>query len=69
MGSEMCIRDSHLIVDKLHLFGNTIMVYGLASYLIAAVCVGLVAYFTRSMLSSVIVGLGVVWLLSITIGV
>lgn len=59
----------HLVLDKIHLFGNTIIVYGLASYLIAAVCVGLVAYFTRSMLSSVIVGLGVVWLLSITIGV
>ena len=58
-----------LILDKIHLFGNTVVVYGYASYLIAAVCVGLVAYFTRSMLSSVIVGLGVVWLLSITIGV
>ena len=58
-----------LILDKIHLFGNTVVVYGYDSYLIAAVCVGLVAYFTRSMLSSVIVGLGVVWLMSITIGV
>lgn len=59
----------HLILDHVHLFGNTFLVYGYASYLVAAVCVILVAYFTRSMLSSVIVGLGVVWLLSITIGV
>lgn len=59
----------HLIVDHLKVFGTTITTYGLASYLIAAVCVGLVAYFTRSMLSSVIVGLAVVWLLSITVGV
>lgn len=58
-----------IIIDHVHLFGNTFTVYGLGSYLVAAVCVGLVAYFTRSMLSSVIVGLGVVWLLSITIGV
>ena len=58
-----------LVVDKLHLFGNTIITYGLGSYLIAAVCVGLVAYFTRSMLSSVVVGLGVVWLLSLIVGV
>lgn len=58
-----------LVVDHIHLFGNSFTVYGLASYLVAAVCVGLVAYFTRSMLSSVIVGLAVVWLLSITVGV
>lgn len=58
-----------LITDHLHLFGNTVAVYGYASYLIAAVCVAIVAYFTRSMLVSVIVGLGVVWVLPITIGI
>lgn len=59
----------HLIMDHIHLFGSTLSVYGYASYLIAAACVAIVAYFTRSMLVSVIVGLVVVWGLSVTIGI
>lgn len=58
-----------LIIDHIHLFGSSFSVYGYISYIIAAVCVAVVAYFTRSMLMSVIVGLGIVWALSVTIGI
>lgn len=52
-----------LITEHVSWLGN-VMVYGHITYLISAVFVMLVAYFTRSMAFSVIVGLLVVWLLS-----
>ena len=50
--------------DQVNAFGTNVTVFGHASYLIAAVLVAIVAYFTRSMLSSVVVGLVAVWLLT-----
>lgn len=52
-----------LITEHVSWLGN-VLVYGHVTYLIAAVFVMLVAYFTRSMAFSVVVGLLVVWLLS-----
>ena len=50
--------------DQVNALGTNVTVFGHASYLIAAVLVAIVAYFTRSMLSSVVVGLVAVWLLT-----
>lgn len=52
-----------LISEHVSWLGN-VLIYGHITYIISAVFVMLVAYFTRSMAFSVIVGLLVVWLLS-----
>lgn len=52
-----------LIGEHVSWLGN-VLIYGHITYIISAVFVMLVAYFTRSMAFSVIVGLLVVWLLS-----
>ncbi|KRN58647.1 branched-chain amino acid transport [Limosilactobacillus secaliphilus] len=52
-----------LISERVSWLGN-ILVYGHATYIISAIFVMLVAYFTRSMAFSVIIGLLAVWLLS-----
>lgn len=56
-----------LFFDHVTLSGSSFTVFGHASYLVAAVLVAIVAYFTRSMLSSVVVGLAAVWLLTIVL--
>lgn len=53
-----------LFFDHVSAFGSSLTIFGHASYLIAAVFVAIVAYFTRSMLSSVLIGLLAVWLLT-----
>lgn len=53
----------HLITEHVSWLGN-VLVYGHITYIISAIFVMLVVYFTRSMAFSVIAGLLVVWLLS-----
>lgn len=53
----------HLITEHVSWLCN-VLVYGHITYIISAIFVMLVAYFTRSMAFSVIAGLLVVWLLS-----
>lgn len=54
----------HLVAQHVAWLGN-MTVIGNASYIVAAVIVMLVAYWTRSMASSVLIGLIIVWLLSL----
>ena len=57
----------HYFFDHVTLMGSHVVVFGHLSYLIAAVLVAIVAYVTRSMLLSVIVGLVAVWILTFII--
>lgn len=54
----------NLITGHVSWLGH-MLVYGHSSYLVAAVVVMLVAYWTRSMASSVLIGLIIVWLMSL----
>ena len=57
----------HYFFDHVTLMGSHVVVFGHLSYLIAAVLVAIVAYVTRSMLLSLIVGLVAVWILTFII--
>lgn len=53
--------------DQIHLFGQQIAIYGHGSQIVAALLVMVVAYFTRSMAISVLVGLAGVWVIGLLI--
>lgn len=56
-----------LFRDHIHLFGSQLAIYGHGSQILAALLVMVVAYFTRSMAFSVLVGLAGVWVIGMLI--
>ncbi|KRL96490.1 AzlD domain-containing protein [Limosilactobacillus equigenerosi] len=55
------------VIDHFETFGREMMAYGHVSHILAGLLVMVIAYFTRSMVVSVLAGLLLVWLISMVI--